>query len=85
MSSEPSPSEPSVRAFFAADLPESLAQPIADVQAALADAVGLRPVDPADAHVTLKFLGDVPAADLDAVLKTGERAVDRAEIGRAHV
>ena len=81
MSSESSPSGSSVRAFFAVTVPESLAGPIADVQAAFADAAGLRPVDPGDAHVTLKFLGDVPAADLDAVVEAGERAVDRAGVG----
>lgn len=80
MSAESPRSGSSIRAFFAVTIPESLAQPIADVQAALPDAAGLRPVDPADAHVTLTFLGDVPAADLDAVVEAGERAVDRAGV-----
>jgi len=77
-----------MRAFFAVDLPDDLAEPVADAQAAFEGADGLRFVDPDRAHVTLKFLGEVGEADaadrsaedegepsLDDVIAAGERAV----------
>ena len=54
-----------MRAFFAVDLPESLAAGVAAAQAPFADASGVNPVDPEQAHVTLKFLGDIDAGDGD--------------------
>lgn len=81
-----------MRAFFAVDLPEALAPAVADAQAPFADASGVNPVDPEQAHVTLKFCGDVadstdesadaegPAPALDDVIAAGERAVDRAGV-----
>ncbi|WP_280535975.1 RNA 2',3'-cyclic phosphodiesterase [Halopenitus sp. POP-27] len=50
-----------MRAFFAVDLPTDLADRIAEVQGTLRSADGLRFTDPEQAHVTLEFLGDVPA------------------------
>ncbi|GAA0520088.1 2'-5' RNA ligase [Halorubrum aquaticum] len=79
-SSSAASSSSSVRAFFAVELPDDLAEPIADLQSSLADAPGIRPTDPSQAHLTLKFLGDVAAADLDGVRAAGERAVDRAGV-----
>ncbi|QAU13231.1 RNA 2',3'-cyclic phosphodiesterase [Halorubrum sp. BOL3-1] len=78
-----------MRAFFAVDLPEALAPAVADAQAAFADASGVNPVDPEQAHATLKFCGDIDDATddsaggddspvLDDVIAAGERAVDRA-------
>ncbi|ELZ31245.1 RNA 2',3'-cyclic phosphodiesterase [Halorubrum distributum] len=75
-----------MRAFFAVDLPDSLAPAVADAQAPFADAPGVNPVDPEQAHVTLKFLGDVGGRDdgteptVDDVMAAGERAVDRAGV-----
>jgi len=75
-----------MRAFFAVDLPDSLAQPVADAQAPFAGAPGVDPVDPEQAHVTLKFLGDIgesgdgTAPSLSDVVAAGERAVDRAGV-----
>ncbi|GAA0543911.1 RNA 2',3'-cyclic phosphodiesterase [Halorubrum ejinorense] len=59
-----------MRAFFAVDLPESLAAGVAAAQTPFADASGVSPVDPEQAHVTLKFLGEVGAGG-------GDRGRDR--------
>jgi 2'-5' RNA ligase len=75
-----------MRAFFAVDLPDALARPVADAQAPFADASGVNPVDPEQAHVTLKFLGEIGGHDdeteptVDDVIAAGERAVDRAGV-----
>ncbi|MFB6117457.1 RNA 2',3'-cyclic phosphodiesterase [Halosegnis sp.] len=65
-----------MRAFVSVDL-DGLAEEVRRVQAPL-DRPGLDPVDPADAHVTLKFLGDV--IDPDPVVAALERAVDDADV-----
>ncbi|ELZ40448.1 2'-5' RNA ligase [Halorubrum saccharovorum DSM 1137] len=52
-----------MRAFFAVDLPDRLAPAVAEAQAAFADAAGLTAVDPRQAHVTLKFLGEIGGGD----------------------
>ncbi|GAB7094386.1 RNA 2',3'-cyclic phosphodiesterase [Halolamina litorea] len=49
-----------MRLFFAIDLPEGLTQPFAALQDDLCGADGLRFTDPTQAHLTMKFLGDVP-------------------------
>ena len=78
-----------MRAFFAVDLPDDLANPIAEAQAAFEGAEGLRFVDPEQTHVTLKFLGDIDGPDsdpesdapaLDDVIAAGERAVADADV-----
>ncbi|MFC6726125.1 2'-5' RNA ligase family protein, partial [Halobium palmae] len=46
-----------MRLFVSVDLPSSLADSVAAAQEPLADAAGLRFVEPEQAHVTLKFLG----------------------------
>ena len=79
-----------MRAFFAVDLPDDLADPIADAQEMFEGPEGLRFVDPQQAHVTLKFLGEVDESDtqddttpsLDDVIAAGERAVADADIDR---
>ncbi|MFC4540967.1 RNA 2',3'-cyclic phosphodiesterase [Halosolutus amylolyticus] len=48
-----------MRLFVSVDLSDEFADPIADLQDALADASGLNFTDPEQAHVTLKFLGDL--------------------------
>ncbi|WP_280586408.1 RNA 2',3'-cyclic phosphodiesterase [Halorubrum sp. Boch-26] len=81
-----------MRAFFAVDLPDDLAESVADAQAAFEGADGLRFVDPEQAHVTLKFLGaiggntagesddDADAPALNDVIAAGERAVETADV-----
>jgi 2'-5' RNA ligase len=85
-----------MRAFFAIDLPDELADGISDVQDGLRGAAGLRFTDPEQAHVTLAFLGDVPEettgtetgasdeptpkGDVDAVIEAGRRAVEEADV-----
>ena len=74
-----------MRAFFAVDLPDSLATAVAEAQAPFADAPGVNPVRPEQAHVTMKFLGDIAESGPDSptvgdVIEAGERAVDRAAV-----
>ncbi|WP_435073833.1 RNA 2',3'-cyclic phosphodiesterase [Halorubrum sp. HHNYT27] len=77
-----------MRAFFAVNLPDDLAESVAEAQAAFDGVEGLRFVDPEQAHVTLKFLGEIgeAAADddsspsLDDVIAGGERAVAAADV-----
>ncbi len=79
-----------MRAFFAVDLPASIADAVADAQRPLAKEPGIDPVNPEDAHVTLKFLGEIDEdsdGDEDSgdvalgdVVEAGERAVERADV-----
>ena len=69
-----------MRLFVSVDLPEELADSIADVQAEFAEASGLDFTDPEQAHVTMKFLGDTPERRLEAVIDALETAVDEADV-----
>ncbi|AHG02508.1 2'-5' RNA ligase [Halobacterium sp. DL1] len=69
-----------MRLFVSVDLPDALADAVADVQEELAGASGLNFVDPEQAHVTLKFLGDVPDTRVEAVGDALETAVERADV-----
>ncbi|MFC7135830.1 RNA 2',3'-cyclic phosphodiesterase [Halobaculum litoreum] len=68
------------RLFVSIDLPDRLADEVAAVQAPLRDLPGLRLADPAQAHCTLKFLGDVEEARVDDVVDALERAVAAAGV-----
>ncbi|WP_050031721.1 RNA 2',3'-cyclic phosphodiesterase [Halorubrum halophilum] len=82
-----------MRAFFAVDLSDDLVDSVADAQAAFGNPAGLTLVDPEQAHVTLKFLGEIGAGDdrgeaaddtapaLADVIAAGERAVESAGVG----
>lgn len=62
-----------MRLFVSIDLPEEFAERIAAVQEELSDAEGIRPTDPTQTHVTLKFLGEVPedrVPELETALET---------------
>ena len=59
----------SIRAFVAVELPSEVRDALASVVRLLDDRRigGLRTVDPASAHLTLKFLGNVPASRVAAI------------------
>jgi len=46
-----------MRLFVSVDLPDDLAEPVADLQAEFTEASGLKFTDPEQAHITMKFLG----------------------------
>jgi 2'-5' RNA ligase len=69
-----------MRLFVSIDLPDRLADAVADAQARFADAEGLRFVDPDNAHITLFFLGEVDPDRIEEVESALERAVDAAEV-----
>jgi 2'-5' RNA ligase len=71
-----------MRLFVSVDLDDPDA--VADAQAHLPDAGGLRPVDPAGAHVTLTFLGEVDPDRLDALEAALATAVDDAGVDPFH-
>jgi 2'-5' RNA ligase len=68
------------RLFVSVDL-DGMAEAVAAAQAPFEDASGLSFVDPAQAHVTLKFLGDTPPQRVEEVSDVVERAVDAADVG----
>jgi len=69
-----------MRLFVSVDLPDELADPIADLQSDLADASGLNCTDPEQAHLTLKFLGDVETTRLPDLEAELEAAVADADV-----
>ncbi|MFC6716141.1 RNA 2',3'-cyclic phosphodiesterase [Natrialbaceae archaeon GCM10025810] len=64
-----------MRLFVSVDLPDDLAEPVADLQEEFADASGLNFTDPEQAHVTVKFLGDVEEDRLPALRRELAAAV----------
>jgi 2'-5' RNA ligase len=70
-----------VRLFVSVDLPADLATALARAQRPLREAPGVRLVDPDRAHVTLRFLGDVPDDRLGAVERAVGDAVAAAGVG----
>lgn len=69
-----------MRLFVSIDLPDRLADAVADAQDRFADADGLRAVDPANAHLTLFFLGEVAPERVAEVGSALEHAVDDADV-----
>lgn len=69
-----------MRLFFSVDLPDRLADDVAAVQERFDDAAGLRLTNPEQAHLTLKFLGDVDSDQLDDLRSAAARAVENARI-----
>lgn len=70
-----------MRLFVSVDLPDELAEPVADLQAEFADASGLSFTNPEQVHVTLKFLGDVDASRVPDLERELANAVDDANVG----
>ena len=69
-----------MRLFVSIDLPDRLAEAVADAQERFAEAEGLRFVDPTQAHLTLFFLGDTDPDRVIAIEDALERAVDDAGV-----
>lgn len=72
----PGPAEPPVRCFIGVPLPDHVRRELAALTGRCAGTLASRMTwtRPENAHITLKFLGDVPAADVDA-LRQSLRAV----------
>lgn len=68
------------RLFVSVDLPDRLTEPFENLQRRFADADGLRFTDPAQAHLTLKFLGDTDPARIDELTAALDRAVDSTDV-----
>jgi 2'-5' RNA ligase len=65
-----------MRLFVSIDVPDRLAEAVADLQAEFADASGLNVTDPEGVHVTLKFLGEVGEERLPELERAIETAVE---------
>lgn len=68
--------EEDVRSFVAIELPEKLKEELTQLQAQLKSATGasVKWVAPQGIHITLQFLGGVPANKLDAITQGIEKA-----------
>lgn len=69
-----------MRLFVSVDLPDELTEEVAAVQDAFRDAAGLSFTDPSQAHMTLKFLGEVPRPRLSRVESIVRQAVEEAGV-----
>jgi 2'-5' RNA ligase len=69
-----------MRLFISIDLPEEFAAEVEAVQDEFADASGLSFTDPEQAHVTLKFLGEVNRGELPRVKNALRRAVEESGV-----
>ncbi|WP_266079023.1 RNA 2',3'-cyclic phosphodiesterase [Haladaptatus caseinilyticus] len=65
-----------MRLFVSIDLPDALAEGVAGVQERFSEADGLSFTDPRQAHVTLKFLGDVDSDRVSAIEDALELTVE---------
>lgn len=70
----------SMRLFVSVDLPDDLAEPIGALQDECGDASGLTLTDPKQAHMTLKFLGDVEEQRLPDLTRELAAAVADADV-----
>lgn len=71
-----------MRLFVSVDLPEEFADAVEAVQDAMREAPGLNFTDPAQAHLTLKFLGEVDPARLDELESALDAAVAGSGVGQ---
>lgn len=63
-----------LRLFIA--LPLELSSPVLDLSRNLTGPLGLKVVSPENMHLTLRFLGDIPEADVNYLIQALETAVD---------
>ncbi|MCU4972008.1 RNA 2',3'-cyclic phosphodiesterase [Halobacteria archaeon AArc-m2/3/4] len=70
-----------MRLFVSVDVPDELTDAVVDLQNEFADADGLNLTDPSQAHLTLKFLGDVEADRLPDLRRELAGAVVDADVG----
>ena len=74
-----------IRAFIAVDLPDEIRQSIRDIQQQLrSEKLDFRWVDPANIHLTIKFLGDIEPENSAAVCDAMKKAVDRVRPFKLH-
>ena len=69
-----------MRLFVSVDLPSKLAEPLSELQAEFSDAAGVRLTDPAQAHFTLKFLGETDPERVGEIEQAIQRAVDESAV-----
>lgn len=69
-----------MRLFVSVDLPDDLAEPVGDLQDEFGDASGLNFTAPEQAHLTMKFLGEVDEERLSALERKLAAAVEDADI-----
>ncbi|WP_226004954.1 RNA 2',3'-cyclic phosphodiesterase [Natrinema salinisoli] len=69
-----------MRLFVSVDLPDDLADAVADLQAEFDGASGLNVTDPEQAHVTMKFLGEVDEDRVPDLERELAAAVDDAAV-----
>jgi 2'-5' RNA ligase len=69
-----------MRLFVSVDLPEAFAEAIAAVQSDISAASGLSLTDPEQAHVTLKFLGEVDDDWVDELTEMVHEGVTAANV-----
>ncbi|MFP4217512.1 MAG: RNA 2',3'-cyclic phosphodiesterase [Salinarchaeum sp.] len=69
-----------MRLFVSVDLPDRLADAVRAVQSEFEDASGLSFTDPTQAHITLKFLGEVAPDQLDTVADMVAAGIDDAAV-----
>jgi 2'-5' RNA ligase len=66
-----------IRTFIAVEIPENITSAIRELQQGLKGyGVDIRWIRPENIHLTLKFLGDVPAADIDTICGAISKTVD---------
>lgn len=70
-----------MRLFVSVDLPDAFADPIDGLQSAVAGATGLSFTDPAQAHVTMAFLGETDPDRVGTIADALDRAVADADVG----
>jgi len=65
-----------IRSFIAIELPDEIRHALAEVQKHLRrDVAGVRWVEPGSIHLTLKFLGDIPAEQIQPIVAAAMGAV----------